>query len=59
MFSTPQDAHSVIPNFGTDTSLFAVYDGHGGELHALRVHALNCDVDSGVNISMADLVGVL
>ena len=27
---TMQDAHNCILNFDTDTSLFAVYDGHGG-----------------------------
>ncbi len=27
---TIQDAHNCIINYDTDTSLFAVYDGHGG-----------------------------
>ena len=53
-----QDAHSVIPNFDTDTSLFAVYDGHGGELCTLQMHTLNQDVDSEWNTNMADLVDV-
>ena len=26
-----QDAHSIIPRMDEETSLFAVYDGHGGK----------------------------
>jgi len=26
-----EDSHIVEPKFDTDTSLFAIFDGHGGE----------------------------
>lgn len=26
-----QDAHSIVPDFDQDSSLFGVYDGHGGK----------------------------
>lgn len=26
-----QDAHSIVPNFDQNSSLFGVYDGHGGK----------------------------
>lgn len=29
-FLTVQDAHSAVPEYDVDSSLFAVYDGHGG-----------------------------
>ena len=30
IFLCAQDAHCVVPNFEKDSSLFGVYDGHGG-----------------------------
>ena len=40
-----QDAHSIVPDFDKDTSLFAVYDGHGGELLYMYICTVQSHTD--------------